>query len=205
MPDDEVIRKHAVATAPEFFAHVTRAFNFLTSTYGYRLASQDITAINDVRDTQVVVKYTHDHLDLEVDVIWDVVSVGVSVLFATLPPLAPGASTEDIVRPQLSLMRLQDLAAVRGHGDDPDFLQGDRDHVNGRIINKRFQLIQAHLTDIIDGLARATERYGSEILRGDTSIFPQVRAYYLQRMEFLRQELIRPYTKRDDARSTTGG
>jgi hypothetical protein len=202
MPDDEVIRKHAVATAPEFFAHVARAFAFLTSTYGYRPAAQDITAIDDVRDTQVVVKYIS--APLEVDVIWDVVSVGVFVLFATLPPLAPGASIEDVVRPQLSLMRLQDLAAVRGHADDPDFLQGDLDHVNGRIINKRFQFIQTHLTDIIEGLARATERYGSEILRGDTSSFPQIRAYYLQRMEFLRQELIRPYTKRDDARSATG-
>lgn len=191
MPDYEVIRRHAVAAAPEFFAHVTRAFAFLTSTYDYRLTTQEITAIDDVRDTQVVVKYVS--APLEVDVIWDVVGVGVFVLFATLPPLAQGASIEDVVRPKLSLMRLQDLAAVRGHADDPDFMQGDLDHGNGRIINKRFQFIQAHLTDIIDGLARATERYGSEILRGDTSLFPEVRAYYLQRMESLHQQRIQPY------------
>jgi hypothetical protein len=171
MPNEEVIRTRAVATAPEFYAHVARAFAFLTSTYGYRLATQDITAIDDVRDTQVVVKYISAHL--EVDVIWGVVSVSVSVQFATLPPLAHGASIEDVVRPKLSQIRLEHLAAVRGHANDPDFIQGDLDHVNGRIINKRFQFIQAHLTAIINGLARATERYGSEILRGDTSIFPQ--------------------------------
>ena len=57
MPDYEVIRTHAVAAAPEFYTHVARAFAFLTDAYGYRLASQEITAIDDVRDTQVVVKY----------------------------------------------------------------------------------------------------------------------------------------------------
>ena len=62
-------------------------------------------------------------------------------------------------------------------------MQGDLDQGNGRIINKRFQLIQAHLTDIIDGLARATERYANDVLRGDVSIFPEVKAYYRQRMQ----------------------
>jgi hypothetical protein len=55
MPDSEAIRRHAVATAPEFLKEVARAFAFLTSTRGYCLASQDITAINDMCDTQVAV------------------------------------------------------------------------------------------------------------------------------------------------------
>lgn len=188
MPDYEVIRRHAVATAPEFFTQVARAFGFLSTAYGYHLATQEITAIDDVRDTQVIVKYVGEHL--EVDVIWDVVSVSVAVLFATLPPLAQRVRIEDVARPKLGVMRLEDLAAVRGHADDPGFMQGDLDHVNGRIINKRFTFIQAHLTDIIDGLARATEHYASDILRGDVSIFPEVQAYYRQRVEALRQELI---------------
>lgn len=188
MPDDGLIHAYTLATAPEFFAQVEQAFAFLTTSYGYRVAAQEVTAIEDLRDTQVVACVLRDHQ--EVDVIWDVVSVTVSVLFATLPPLAAGVRIEDVSRPKLSLMRLEDLAAVRGHVDNPDFLQGDLDHVNGRIINKRFKFIQAHLTDIIDGLARATERYASDVLRGDTSMFPQVRAYYLEKMELERKRII---------------
>jgi hypothetical protein len=183
MPDDIAIRKHAVATAPEFFAHVARAFAFLTSTYAYRLANQDITAINDVRDTRLIVTYLHDHVDMEVDVIWDVQSVSVNVLFATPAQLAQGDHVGDVAKPRQSRINLEDLAAVRGHADDPDFMQGDVFQVHGRIINKRFQFIQAHLTDIIDGLARATERYADDVLRGDTSIFPEVQAHYRQRMQ----------------------
>jgi hypothetical protein len=66
---------------------------------------------------------------------------------------------------------------VHGHADDPDFLLGDSYQEGGRITNKRFKLLQSDLAGVLDGLARATERYASDILRSDLSIFPEVQAY----------------------------
>jgi hypothetical protein len=54
---------------------------------------------------------------------------------------------------------------------------GDSDQVGGRITNKRFKLLQSDLPGVLDGLARATERYASDILRGDLSIYPEAQAY----------------------------
>lgn len=181
MPDYKVIKQHALATAPAFFGQVERAFAFLTTSFGYSLESHDIMAADDVRDMQLTVTYRGEHLAVEVS--WDVVSVSLGVFFTTLPTATQGVNSEGAVRPRVNRISLDDLAAVRGHADDPDLLQGDLYAVSGRIINKRFTFIQAHLNDIVEGLARATEHYASDILHGDIGIFPEVQAYYDMRME----------------------
>jgi hypothetical protein len=56
---------------------------------------------------------------MEVDVVWDEVSVGVIVVLATRSPQAQGDDLGDVARPRQIWIRLEVLAAVRGHADDP--------------------------------------------------------------------------------------
>jgi hypothetical protein len=46
-------------------------------------------------------------------------------------------------------------------------------------------LLQTNFSGIIQGFARATERYAGDILRGDTSIFPSVMRHYTQKQQSL--------------------
>jgi hypothetical protein len=109
---------------------------------------------------------------------WSSAFVGVRFFEVQIPRVSPREHTpfgEPRARPRV--IHLRDLAAVRGHADDPDFLLGNSDQFGGRITNKRFKLLQSDLAGALDGLARATERYASDILRGDLSIPPEVQAY----------------------------
>lgn len=178
MPDVKLMYEYSLATVPTFYAQVERAFAFLPATYDCRLHAQHLDAIEDIRDTRAMVVYLGDKI--EVDIVWDWSSafVGVSFFALQIPRVSPREQIpfgEPKARPRV--IHLRDLAAVRGHADDPDFLLADSDQVGGRIANKRFKLLQSDLAGVLDGLARATERYASEILRGDLSIYPEVKAY----------------------------
>jgi hypothetical protein len=71
---------------------------------------------------------------------------------------------------------IYDLAEVLGVQNEPDFLLKDVE--NFRKHKKHVKLIGTNRRDIIAGLARATQTYASDILKGDTSIFPKVIDYY---------------------------
>jgi hypothetical protein len=182
VPDVNLMYEYSLATVPTFYAQVERAFAFLPSTYNYRLQAQRLDALEDFRDTEAMVVYLGEKI--EVDIIWDWPSALVvvtlrEVQIARVSPRDQTPLGEAKERPRV--IRLYDLAAVRGHADDPDFLLGDSDQFGGRITTKRFKLLQRDLAGVLDGLARATERYASDLLRGDLSIYPEVRAYYVEK------------------------
>ena len=178
MADVKLMHDYSLATVPTFYAQVERAFAFLPATYDCRLHAQHLDAIEDFRETEAMVVYLGDKI--EVDIVWGWSSAFVGVRFVELqiPRVSPRDHApfgEPKARPRV--IHLRDLAAVRGHANDPDFLLGDSDQVGGRITTKRFRLLQSDLAGVLDGLARATERHASDILRGDLSVYPEVKAY----------------------------
>jgi len=133
-------------------------------------------------DTETMVVYLSDKVEVDIVWGWSSALVGVRFIDLLIPQMSPqdqppfGESKE-----QPRVIRLHDLAAMRGYADDPDFLLGDSDQFGGRITTKRFKLLQRDLAGVLDGLARVTDRYASDLLRGDLSIYPQVRTYYLEK------------------------
>lgn len=171
--------EYSRANVPAFYAQVTQAFAFLSTTYRFRLHAQRLDAVDDFRDTQARVVYLSDKV--EIDILWGWASALIRVVFTELQsPSAPLQTSSAVDEPKGSarVIRLEDLAAIRGHADDPDFLLGDAFQHGGRITSKRFKLLQSDMAGVVAGLARATERYASDILRGDTAIFPDAMAYY---------------------------
>lgn len=182
MPDVNLMYEYSLANVPTFYAEVERAFAFLPSTYGYRLYARHLDGLEDFRDTETMVVYLSDKVEVDIVWGWSSALVGVRFIDLLIPQMSPqdqppfGESKE-----QPRVIRLHDLAAMRGYADDPDFLLGDSDQFGGRITTKRFKLLQRDLAGVLDGLARVTDRYASDLLRGDLSIYPQVRTYYLEK------------------------
>ena len=50
----------------------------------------------------------------------------------------------------------------------------------GKSIDKRTEMIRTHIDRILEALAITLKEIGSEILHGETSIFPEVQAYHRQ-------------------------
>jgi hypothetical protein len=186
MPDDRLIYQYARAAAPEFTEHVIQAFAFLETAYGYRLQERCIDTNEDARDTQARVTYASERV--AVSLAWFLADAAISVSFIQLaqPYTMPSRAvffgeTHGAAR----AFTLYTLAEMLGHADDPDFVLGDADRVDGRSVNKRSKLLQTNLPGIIQGLAQASERYARDILRGETSVFPAVMRYNAQKMQSL--------------------
>jgi hypothetical protein len=183
MPDPALIQEHSLAVVPTFFAHISQSFAFLPETYGCRLHAQHLEAIDDLRDTNATVVYLGDKV--EVDIRWAFAEASLNVLLVELaiPRVSPSkrymwGTDQDAAR----MVQVYTLAEMLGHADDPDFALGDTSSFDGRTISKRFKRIQANLPSVLNGLARATERYASGILHGDTTIFPDVVRFCTQQM-----------------------
>jgi hypothetical protein len=188
MPDDKAMRAHGQAMVETFFTQVEQAFAFLPAAYHFTLHERRSDSLeakpSDTQETfvdaEAVDVYLSDHL--EVDLTWGFAIATMRVTFVELlaPGVSPsrryawGARMSDAAR----MIYLETLAAARGHGSDPDFLLGDVSRVDGRSINRRFKLLQTNMAGVIGGLTRATEQYASDILQGDTSIFPEVMRLY---------------------------
>lgn len=179
MPDDKFTYDYSLAAMTTFYDLVEQAFAFLPATYDCRLHSKHLDDIEVHRDTRATVTYVG--AKSEVDIKWDIASATISVWFVELqiPRVSPtkrvshGEGKEGACQ-----IGLDTLAEALGHANDPDFMLGVEPADNGRIINKRFKLLHTNLAGVIAALARATERYGRDILGGDTSIFPEVMRLY---------------------------
>ena len=179
MPDDKLMFAFALANVAAFYTHVEQAFAFLPATYNCQLHAQHLDDREDFRDARASVMHLGDKM--EVDIRWDFASAIIRVVFVELP-ISHVSPTKRVAfgegREGAREISLELLTEVRRHPTDPDLLLGDLTGLDGRSINRRFKVIQSNLGGVIGGLARATERYASEILRGDTSIFPAVMRLY---------------------------
>lgn len=179
MPDDKFIYDYSLAAMTTFYDLVEQAFAFLPATYDCRLHSKHLDDIEVHRDTRTTVTYVGKKI--EVDIFWDIASATIEVWFVELqiPRVSPTKRvTHGEGKEGARQIDLHTLAEALGHTDDPDFMLGVEPADNARIINKRFKLLQTNFAGVIAALAGATERYGRDILLGDTSIFPQVMHLY---------------------------
>ncbi|HEU5346076.1 MAG TPA: hypothetical protein VFU60_17145 [Ktedonobacterales bacterium] len=179
MPDEKAIYEFSHAHVAEYYALVTRAFAFLPDKkYKCRLRAQELESIDFYPDTHALVAYVGEHV--EVDVRWDFPEARVYVSFLELrvPRVRANAfSPFDKDAGKARAMHLDEVAHVLGHADDPDFLLGDPNAIGGRDITRRFKLLQTNFSGALEGLARATERYGAKILKGDKTLFSEVDAH----------------------------
>lgn len=184
MPDYPRIVEQSIATVPQFFADTTEVFGFLETTYGYRLHAERVEDIDWVPDTYAEVVYLNrgrQPAKVAVKVSWQFHTAAIDIVFFELQRPGILNDAQDIP----GSIFLHALAEVLGHQDDPTFLLGDTDRVHGRVINERAKILQTNLRGVLEGLATATERYAADILRGDTSIFPEVLRYYAQKRQSL--------------------
>ena len=147
MPDYGAIVDHAIAAAPQFFADAAGVFRFLETTYGYRPHGQHIDSMDFVPDAEIEMIYLWRRRKPSkgaVKIYWYLhpASVDVQFLLLNIPGVYRGA--HDIV----GSVFLHDLAAMRGHADDPDFLlpYDSRDSFTPtwRAVNKRVKIVQSN-------------------------------------------------------------
>jgi hypothetical protein len=156
-----------------FFTEARTAFAFLNKQYGYGLGSETIW--EPWSPVDVTAQLAHISYRMHVRISCLITSGNISIQFATRPKyeLPP----EQAARLQ-KYMDLYGLARYLGMDDDPDFLLGDMWNHYASKAERRMALIESNLHGVLEGLARATERYASHVLMGDSSQFDDVRAYY---------------------------
>lgn len=163
--------------AEEFFAETTEAFSFLEQQYSYQRQEGFIEAPEDGRDATALIRYLSSHVGVQISWYFAGSTINVSFIELLQPGVFPNFWAFFGNYPHAAkAVSLYTLAGMLGHLDDPDFLLQDLGNTRKR--NKHAKLIETRMPDILAGLARATQTYASDILKGDTSIFPQVMAYY---------------------------
>lgn len=181
MPDHPLIRKWSLATLSQFYAQVSEAFAFLTTTYGYRLHAQRAEDLEYAQDARASVSYLGERVEVSIE--WAFAEASIDVVFTELQieKVSPKQRSfaDDKLKDAARAISLRTLAEHLGHADDPDLPPRGYD---GRVTNKRFKRLQADLRGVLDGLARATERYADDIVRGDTAVFPEVMRAYTEKL-----------------------
>jgi hypothetical protein len=165
--------------AARYYPEVREAFGFLEMTYGYRYSAESLSCPEDARDTQADVTFVGEHMGVRVR--WYFSSGTIAVAFRKLQTPWQYADTlgDEERRAQVPVFTdLYALARFLGTAQDPDFLLGDVWNVYESKCKKRDALIKNNLQAVLEGLARATQRYASRILQGDSSQFAEVRAFY---------------------------
>lgn len=172
MPDYPQIYDWSLAALPQFYAQAGEAFASLTTTHKYRLHAQRAEDLEYVQDARASVSFLGKHVEVSIE--WAFAGADIDVVFIELKTekVSPmqRSFVDDKLKDAARAISLRALAEHLGHADDPDLLPKGY----GRITNKRFNRVQADLRGVLDGLARATERYAGDIVRGDTRIFPDV-------------------------------
>jgi hypothetical protein len=169
---------------PEFTEQVLQSFAFLETAYGYRLYEHRMNDPEDARDAQASVTYVSERV--AVSLTWSLSSVAIGVSFIQLDqPYTMPARVVFVGESHgaARAIELYTLADMLGHADDPDFVLGDGDRVDGRSVSRRFKLVQTDFADVVQRLARATERYARDILQGKTGRFPETMRHYTQKLQ----------------------
>lgn len=181
-----------------FFAETRESFLFLEHQYSYKRLEGHIDHPDDERDALALSEYVGSQVGVRIS--WGFANVSMDVAFIQLfqSEIFPEESSFfPLTRPNVSnAISLYSLAERLGTSHDPDFVLKDIDKPRQRY--KRAQLIRSNMHEIVAGLARATQTYATPILKGDTSIFPEVMDYYLAKQKRLYPNLFIPGLKQPD-------
>jgi hypothetical protein len=175
---------------------VHEAFGFLETTYGYRFIEEALAQPGDARDTQADVTFAGEHMGVRVR--WYFSSGIIAASFRKLQTPWQYADTLSDAERRIQLPVFADLYALArflGAAQDPDFLLGDVWNVYQSKCKKRDALIKTNMRGVLDGLARATQRYAGHILQGDSSQFAEVRAFYdTHKDDYWQRKTHQPYS-----------
>jgi hypothetical protein len=181
-----------------FFAEVQEAFQFLVHEYGYRHLDDVIENANYGPDRTAICRYVGMAVGIQVS--WFFAGSNISVGFIELqqPYIFPkDYSFYPLNRPNIpKVINLSDLAEVLKKRNDDDFLV--KEVKAWRQIRARAPFIEEYHHDIVEGLARATQRCATEILNGDTSRFAEVMAYGAAKYRRLHPDAFLPGLKLPD-------
>jgi hypothetical protein len=169
--------------APTFFALAQTSFHFLEEQYGYRLESTTVAELQYAVDACASVSYLGEHV--AVGVTWMYAEGYVSVGFVELRTLWVRPAQANTLRADLDMplaIYLDTLATRAGQAKDPDFLLHGRGSLGRRSMEACRRLVDTNMAGVIEGLARATQRYAADILAGDISRFPEVVRFHAQEM-----------------------
>jgi hypothetical protein len=159
-----------------FFKATAEAFRFLEERYGYRRLEGFLQSANDGRITTARIRYVGSQMGVEIW--WSPANARLGVVYIELQQSEVFPHTWSLIEGLPNTARavsLYELAEMAGRSDDPDFLVKDLDYP--RKHNKRAKMLETRMQDVLAGLARATQTYASDILQGDTTLFPEVMAY----------------------------
>lgn len=184
--DQAVASAFQKAWRESFFAEVAVTFRFLETQYGYKRLEEKIEYPGDPRDTTMVIKYISSHVGVAISWYPEGGSIRVSFVECLQPGIYPERATCWLVKDRSDLAKFIDLyclAEMQGQSEDPDLLlKEDSDY---RRATRRSKIIQARMSDVIAGLARATQTYAASILQGDTTSFPHIMKFYALRYKRL--------------------
>lgn len=181
LSDEPLMYAWSLAAIPQFHAQAGEAFAPLMAKHKYRLHAQRAEDLEHGQDARASVSYLGERVEVSIE--WAFAEAYISVVFIELqvPRVSPKQRSfvDDKLKDAARAISLRALAEQVGHADDPDLppKQGRR-----HTTNAQFKRLQSDMRGVLDGLARATERYASDILRGDTSIFPDVRRAYTEKL-----------------------
>lgn len=164
-----------------FFAETTTSFHFLETEYGYRQLEKLTEDLHHFQDARASVRYVNARVGIEVQ--WSFADGIIDVYFIDLlqAGVFPAASSPYPLRDRPHVAKtigLSTLAEMLGQSDDPDFLL--KKMYSSRTRNRRMKTIESSMSEVLTGLARATQTYAQPILQGDTSIFPKTMKFYLE-------------------------
>ncbi|MDE3230651.1 MAG: hypothetical protein KGO05_12300 [Chloroflexota bacterium] len=166
------------AQAVELFIQGTEAFRFLERDYGYTPIAQKLEYLNDFRDTQAELTYAGEAMGVTIGLNFSSGNLDVAFRKIARPRWYPDTvSAEELASNRPVFMPLYDLIRFQGAEKDPDLLLGDLWNLYESKCKKRNALLATNLRGVLDGLARATVRYGDAALRGDSSQFAAVKEY----------------------------
>jgi hypothetical protein len=160
-----------------FFAEATEAFAFLERDYGYQHLEGDILYPEELRDKTALSRYVASQVGVEIA--WSIADADIDVIFVELvhPYILPRKISRYSIPGAARAIGLFSLAQMRGVLGDPNFLLAYRQ--KARSWKKSKELIETRRKEILEGLARATQRYASTIVQGDTSMFTEAMEYLL--------------------------
>jgi hypothetical protein len=156
-----------------FIKEVEDKFKFLEK-YGYKEVKIPVENQEDYRDAKVIVKYIGKSVGIEIS--WYFAGAHIGLAFIEL---RNGEFPEDRVffsepKGRPLAIDLYTLARFMDELDDSDFLLKNIDNLNTSAIKKRLKVITENMSGVVEGLAQATEKLASDILKGDTSVFGDV-------------------------------
>lgn len=158
------------AQAAELFVQGTEAFRFLETDYGYIPITQKLEYLNDSRDTQACLTYAGEAMGVAIGLNFGAGNLDVTFRKISQPRWFPSSlNAEDYASKRPIYMPLYDLIRFQGAEKDPDLLLGNLWNLYESKCKKRNALLATNLRGALDGLARATVRYGDAVLRGDSS------------------------------------